>query len=188
MGKIYKVKKSKGITKYSVKWQLLRSSIKGSKTSCEEKISKVLCYLSEEETADAWERVYNFLEGLQRGYKSSGDLDKIGLIGRELDVLRIIKDSFVKKEVFSSLEEMSFLKKTSFKERYHLYKDLFARSRNWLIKGYFHQEQESFIDILMNVFIYNNEESLIKDNYSYKKLKNLRERASLVENRHKFFF
>ena len=182
------MKKTKDITKYSVKWQLLRSSIKGPKTSCVEKISKVLCYLSEEETVDSWERVYNFLEGLQRGYIGSGDLDKIDLINKELIILKEIKSSFVKKEDFDGLKEMAFLKKTAFVERYHLYKDLFGRSRSWLMKGYFHQEQESFIDILMNVFIHNDEESLIKDNFSYKKLKNLRERASLVENRHKFFF
>jgi hypothetical protein len=182
------MKKSKEISKYQVKWQLLRASIKGSKTSFEDKISKVLCYLAEEETIDAWERVYNFLEGLQRGYIAAKDLDKIGILDDELSVLKGLKSSFTKKEEIDGSIELALLKKTSFKDRYCLYKDLFNRSKKWLQGGYFHQEQESFIDILIHVFIYESEETLIKENYSYNKLESLRRKSSLVKNKHQFFF
>lgn len=180
------MKKSENITKYSVKWQLLRASIKGGKTSFEVKLDKVLFYLREEGTIDAWERVYNFLEGLQRGYVSSGDDLKINIIEEALQVLKLEKTNI--KEVLSEVCEIKLLMNTSFSDRYCLYKDLYLRSKKWLEGGYIHKEQEAFIDKLIDIFNTKSESHLIQSRYEFASLYNLREKASLMKNKHKFFF
>lgn len=183
---LYSMKKTKDITKYSVKWQLLRSSIKGGNTSCQDKISKVLLYYNQEKTIDAWERVCNFLEGLQKGYASSQDLDKIELIQTELD--KLTTDKVLIKEISNKEVELRLLLNSSFQDRYCLYKDLFKRSKTWLVRGYFHKEQESFIDLLIQSFNLKLESSLIKDNYKYERLLKLRNDSQFIKNKHKFFF
>lgn len=173
------MKKSENITKYSVKWQLLRASIKGGKTSFGVKLDKVLFYLREEGAVDAWERVYNFLEGLQRGYISSGDGFKINTIEETLQILKLEKVNV--KETLSEVCEIELLMNTSFSDRYCLYKDLYLRSKKWLDGGYIHKEQEAFIDKLIGTFNTKSESHLIQSRYEFASLYNLREKASLAK-------
>lgn len=180
------VKKTNNISKYSIKWQLLRSSIKGSKTSCVDKINLVLNYLSEEETVDAWERVYNFLEGLQRGYIGCSNLENIEKIQIALDHLLVEKNNYLIHKQLDVIEELRTLNLASFQQRYLLYKDLFVRSKKWLLSGYYHQEQENFIDFLYSSF--DNDLQKISDNYNYSKLLDLRKASKFIKNKHQFFF
>ena len=178
------MRKSKDITKYSVKWQLLRASIKGPSTDVSAKIFKALQYLKEENTIDAWERVYNFLEGLQRGYLSHHDFSSIALVECALGKIKNSKP--LNKE--TAVEDKAQLSASPFTERYLLYKDLFQRSKKWLIKGYFHKEQEEFIDLLYHHFLEAGELHLIRDSFNYDKLLKLRKGSSLIKNKHKFLF
>ena len=69
------MRKSKDITKYNADWQIVRSSIKGSKFGLEEKLSKVKNYFNSSKSEDRWERAVNWCEGLIMGYKASKNLD-----------------------------------------------------------------------------------------------------------------
>lgn len=180
------MKKTAGISKYNLKWQLVRAAIKGNKVKFDDKIELVLDYLGEEESLQAWERVYNYLEGLERGYKSSSDEYKMDVIRGILSQLKTAKENLelkIEEEddwgCFSDEE----VKKIGIK----LYKDLFLRSKKWLEGGYIHKEQEAFIDKLHG--------SLIKagvdyfgENYKIDALREMRHNASKLKNKHKFFF
>ena len=178
------MKKSKDITKYNLKWQMIRASIKGSDTTLEEKLSKVNSYFNEEKTIDAYERVLNYLEGLQMGYKGK-DPDAVNIIQNEIDQYRSINTAELTKEQngFITFEDAT---KYSFKDRYNLWRDLFIRNKKWLEKGYIQKEINDFMDILYHLFKQNNEE--LDRAYSYEKLQQLRKEAGTKENTHKFFF
>ena len=178
------MKKSKDITKYNLKWQMIRASIKGSDTTLEEKLAKVNSYFNEEKTIDAYERVLNYLEGLQMGYKGK-DPDAVNIIQGEIDRYHSINTSELTKEQngFITFEDAT---KYSFKDRYNLWRDLFIRNKKWLEKGYIQKEINDFMDILYRLFKQNNEE--LDRAYSYEKLQQLRKEAGTKENTHKFFF
>lgn len=180
------MRKSENISKYNLSWQLCRVSVKGSKFNCEEKILKVFSYFEEKPSLQRWERVYNFLEGLQRGYKAAKKDREIALIQTHLDcfkINRVLKMEVEAEDNWNCFKEDSMLILGT-----KLYKDLFKRSEKWLKSGYFHKEQETFIDKLHEALINKGWVYSISDRHSMVRLKELRVNSLLVKNKHSFFF
>jgi hypothetical protein len=178
------MKKTKDITKYNLKWQMVRSSIKGSNVPLEDKLDKVNAYFESERTKDAYERVLNYLEGLQMGYKGK-DFNAVDRIETEITKFRGISPHTLPKESDGFINFRDAIN-YSFEDRYHLWKDLFNRNRKWLEKGYHQKEINDFMDVLNRIFVHNNES--LSDAYSFERLEQLRHMASTKENTHKFFF
>ena len=178
------MKKSKDITKYNLKWQMVRSSIKGPLVALNDKIATVNNYFDTERTVDAYERVLNYLEGLQMGYTGK-DPRAVSQIGTEINRYRNMDTSSLLKEPsgFIKFEDAS---RYNFDDRLNLWKDLFLRNRKWLEKGYVQKEINDFMNVLNQLFQQNNE--ILPSAYSYEKLQQLRSNASTMKNTHKFFF
>ena len=173
------MRKSKNITKYNADWQIVRSSIKGSKFSLEEKLYKVWNYFSSNESEDRWERCVNWCEGLIMGYKASKNADAINRIMEEIESYG--DRSLYNREV--SEDNNLLLEKYDYSERLLLWKDLYKTNTKWLKKGYYHKECNEFMDDMVNVFMRNRE-----DIWRFDNLLELREESKNLENTHKFFF
>ena len=170
------MRKSKNITKYNLKWQCIRASVKGSKVNLEDKIATVMNYLVDEKTVDAKERVLNWLEGLQMGYrnKNQGAVDRIN---DQIDFVKQISYELNEvNDIDINVVDTETLQK--------VYKDLAKRSERWLVKGYVHKEQESFLDMINDELIKRDSELVTLA----EKICDLREAALIIENTHKFFF
>jgi hypothetical protein len=176
------MKKSSNITKYNLKWQMVRSKIKGSSVPLNNKLKLVNNYFEEEKTIDAYERVLNYLEGLQMGYRAH-DQKAVGIIDELIKKYKDMDTLKLKKEM-NSFIDVSETQHYSYKERLDLWKDLFNRNKKWLQQGYTQKEINDFMDILYLSFA----DEHIQANYSMDKLENLRRRAQKLDNTHKFFF
>lgn len=163
---------------------MVRTSIKGPSTSLEDKIKAVNDYFDSEKTIDAYERVLNYLEGLQMGYKGK-DPKAVDQIAIWIDKYREMDTSEFLKEP-NGFITFSDAVKYPFDDRYDLWKDLFIRNKKWLEKGYIQKEINDFMDVLYKLFQQNNEK--LDKTYSYEKLEQLRSDAAKIENTHKFFF
>lgn len=173
------MKKSENITKYDLNWQLLRVGVKGKHNdNLQKKFELTNEYLSEF-YYDRWERVYNWAEGLLRGFKASFDFEKQIEVASYLDNLSQIKYKYIKQEPVYSYD----LQKYSLSELIYLWKDLFKTNKNWLVKGYFHKECNAFMDFLFSGFV-----NVDLGIYSKKNLDQLRVESSFITNKHKFFF
>lgn len=178
------MKKSKDITKYNIKWQLLRLSLKGPSISMPNKIKYANRYFDSEKTIDAYERVLNYLEGLQMGYRYRNP-DAANRIQQEIDRYCSMDTQSLLKEPngFITFEDAS---EYSYTDRHNLWVDLFIRNKKWLERGYFQKEINDFMDVLYKLFTHRKETSTMF--YSYEKLKQLRNEAKRKTNTHKFFF
>lgn len=175
------MRKSANVTKYDIKWQILRSSVKGNyNNDLEKKFELIDKYLLDGFYYDRWERVYNWAEGLLRGFKASKDFEKQIITSDYLDRLLEIKFKFINKE-FLNKDYIQY----SFKERFNLWKDLFKMNKGWLDKGYFHRECNDFMDSLFQSF--NEQNRLSLGIYSIDNLNYLRNNIQKI-NKHKFFF
>lgn len=178
------MKKSKDITKYNLKWQMIRSKIKGPSVPLKDKIKTVREYFDSEKTKDAYERVLNYLEGLMLGYKGKNE-DAVAQIAQEImeyykiDTNKLLKE----RDSFITFEDAT---KYSFEERYDLWKDLFIRNKKWLEKGYFQKEINDFMDVMYQLFKKNNEN--LDKAYSIERLEHLRKEAEGKENTHRYMF
>ena len=178
------MKKSKDITKYNLKWQMVRSSIKGTAIPLAHKIIAVNDYFDSEKTKDARERVLNYLEGLQMGYTGK-DPSAVKRIQIEIDNYRSKDPDVLMKEPngFITFKDATAY---SHEERFALWKDLFRRNQKWLEKGYVQKEINDFMDVLYQLFQKNHEK--LGDAYSFQRLEQLRKEAAAKPNTHKFFF
>ena len=176
------MKKTKDITKYNLKWQIVRSKIKGSGVSVDDKLKYVEQYFNEEQSIDSYERVLNYLEGLSLGYKNK-DNTTYNYILHFIEKFKKININNLRKETndFITPEESV---NYSYKERLDLWKDLFIRNKKWLEKGYNQKEINDFMDVLYTSF----KNELIPSNYSYGKLLNLRSDADKMDNTHRFIY
>lgn len=181
------MRKTEGVTKYELQWQLLRSSIKGKDNSSESaltsKFTQVKSYFEQSETYDRWERVYNWLEGLRRGFHKKGEFF-LNLVESELVYYKSLEPQ--KQTSVRCENSLSSLLLVGFNERKVLWDDLFKTNKNWLEKGYFHKECNDFLDFLYQSFELKNEIHLLKLNKAY--LLELRENKTQIKNSHKFFF
>lgn len=182
------MKKTEGITKYEVQWQLIRSSIKGSGTELESKLEEVRAYYLETGTYDRWERVYNWLEGIFMGYRASKSIANIQRVKDEMvwydnekKHVNIQRSYGVDKK-----NQLERLEGASLKSATVLWKDLFRTNSKWLKKGYYHQGCNDFMDWLWD----NRQDIMGEVNYKYSMdwLVELRRHSKKSENNHKFFF
>lgn len=176
------MRKTLDITKYEIEWQIVRSSIKGGKTSFDEKIEKALAYYEETKSKDRWERVYNWLEGLSRGYKAAKNQEAINTIGFLLEGLNEDRGSDLK-EAIDSEEQLIILHEACQHAIKVLWEDLFRTNEKWLKKGYFHRECNEFMD-----WVEANKDFEVKERYSLERLASLRAESSTKKNGHSFFF
>jgi len=169
--------KSFGVTKYDLKWQVLRASLKGQlNDNLEEKLSFVDSYFIETPSYNRWERVYNWLLGLERGFKASRNEEKIKIIQETLKYYLSVKPNQSFKEDtyddFSSYSQDQLMT---------LWKDLYKTNRQWLIKGYLHKECNQFLDTLAAHL-------RLLNSVRFAELLLLRENSKHIKNTHKFLF
>jgi hypothetical protein len=174
------MRKSKDITKYNADWQIVRSSIKGSKFSLEEKLSKVKSYFDNNRSEDRWERCVNWCEGLIMGYKAAKNVNAINRIVEEIESYGV-RSLYDKED--SNVNNNTLLREYSYDKRLVLWKDMYKTNTKWLKKGYYHKECNEFMDDMVNVFMRNRE-----DIWRFDILLELREESKNLENTHKFFF
>lgn len=178
------MKKTEGITKYEVQWQLIRAGIKGSKTEIESKLSQVREYFLETQTYDRYERAFNWLEGLEMGYRGKGKDEAESLIHAEK--LWYKSAAYYNAHELDAEKQIELLMKAELKDVVNLWKDLFRTNSKWLQKGYYHKECNNFMD-----WLWNSRQDIMREvNYKYSMdwLAGLREVCSNSENKHKFFF
>jgi len=174
------MRKSKDITKYNATWQIVRSSIKGSKSSLEEKLSKVKSYFNDNKSEDRWERAVNWCEGLIMGYKAAKNDVAINRIMEEIESYN---DRSLYGREGECRDNVFLLEGYGYSERLRLWKDLYKTNTRWLKKGYYHKECNEFMDDMVRVFNLYGE-----DIWRYDILLDLREKSKELDNTHKFFF
>lgn len=179
------MRKSKDITKYEPVWQMVRAKVKGPSTNLDDKLRIVNSYFDQHQTVDAWERVVNWLEGLQMGYRSSGDTEAIERIAVEISNYNGRKPS-AKEPELTRQGIFDGLKQYSYADRLQLWRDLFDRNKKWLVKGYNHSEHNEFMDVMYELFAARKEQ--IPTSVSKEKLDELRKNSASTTNTHKFFF
>lgn len=178
------MKKTKNITKYEIEWQILRSSIKGQHNKeIELKLQIVYSYYEKTCSYDRWERVVNWLEGLQKGFRSAKDESSIDRIEAELQLYKTLTPL----KALSVTQESQADQLSTYTEDQvtRLWKDLFKTNENWLLKGYHHRECNDFLD-----WIQENRQEIksIKGRFSVENLRFLRVQKKRLKNTHKFFF
>lgn len=174
--------KSKDITKYEALWQITRSSVKGSRILLEYKLIKVRKYFDETNTFDRWERCYNWLEGLERGYRACSNFNAIQLIKSEK--AQYILDKPDKSTRFITDDQEEFAKVDEKAIRI-LWDDLIKTNTNWLDKGYYHKECNDFVDKLL-IFITDNNIQIKANQLQI--LQEKRAESITKTNKHKFLF
>ena len=179
--------KTKGITKYEVKWQVLRASMKGlGRDELSSNIQKAFSYFKEDKNKAGWERCVNWLMGVARGYKAANDLESIEICNIAIESYgdqEVLPD-----EIFDIDYQNKLLHNYSFKERYVLYKDLFKYEEHFCSRRYRSAELERLVDSLWQSFIDLNEGSLIEDIYNKSKILSCRQNAPNGVNNKKFFY
>lgn len=168
------MKKSADITKYNLKWQLVRVAARQHK-AVEDKVATAMAYFNDDVNKHSYERVLNWLEGLHMGYRRSSKdacdyIDGVIAQVKATDVVRS-DDSDVS---ISSVSDEDLMR---------LYKDLYTRGVKWLDKGYIHEEHEAFMDNIAFEISERGLKNKKHDVYLDKRLD-----AYSMENKHKFFF
>lgn len=169
------MRKTKDITKYNLAWQLVRQSAKLQKKA-QDKVNLCLSFLEETPNKANHERVRNWVEGLERGYRRV-DQSVCEYLN---EVVLPLVDSVKLEDVPDAHIDISTV---SLRALDALYNDLYIRGFKWLNKGYIHQEHEQFMDMLA-------EELDKRSELSYKHEEYLRARrvAATIENTHKFLY
>ncbi len=180
------MRKTDGITKYVIRWQLLRSQIKGNKATLDEKIERATDYFEETESYDRWERVYNWMEGLLRGYKSAKDTEKQHYIKSVMRSFHSIKPLIITALEKDEEQEYEYLQSLNEKDLVCVWKDNFKRTEEYLKKGYYHEE----VNVFMNWMWKNSSiDYLVKYRWSIDYLEALRRGCrEKKKNEHYFFF
>lgn len=167
------MKKSADITKYNLKWQLVRVAAR-QHASVEDKVATAMEYFNDDINKHSYERVLNWLQGLHMGYRRSSQT--------ACDYIDTIIEQVKNTEVVRSDDIDIAVTTVGDKELLRLYKDLYTRGVKWLDKGYIHEEHEAFMDNI--AFELKNRNIKTKhDVYLDKRLD-----AYGMENKHKFFF
>ncbi len=165
------MKKTVGITKYEIHWQILRSSLKGRfNDDLQYKLERAYSYYKDKPSYDRHERVSNWIEGLHKGFKDNYKRDLLIDLASKLDFHDLSKyqESINKDSDFGvyNIDQLKFL-----------WKDLLKTNLSWLNKGYFHNGLNIFMDKLSKYI------DVDKD-----LLEISREKSKYLKNRHKFFF
>jgi hypothetical protein len=168
------------INKYDINWQITRCLAKKEK-SLEKKLELVNNFFNSNLSIENQERCLNWLEGLLLGYKRTNPTAVIR-IRQEIEGFKSFS-CLNKEEVKTEEDRLNNACNIPLKQRIELWKDLFKRNEKWLSKGYYHKQQNDFLE-----FLYLTLEDVELGNYSYQKLKQLQRAASTVRNTYKFLF
>lgn len=161
------MKKTVGISKFDIHWQIQRIRLKRL-ASLDEKLNSVTNFFLLNKTIAMQERVLNYLEGLSMAYK--GEERKKCLDVREQLTMVIVLDINNCSHDFTVYSEM---------ELNQLLKDLMIRAKKWLKNGYRNEELLNFIHKLAKY---------LEDEKSIKKLDVWIKYSFTITNTHKFFF
>jgi hypothetical protein len=161
------MKKTKGITKFDLDWQVYRVGLKSYKTY-QEKCEKAKSYLMMNLNVADKERVLNYLEGLSMAYRA---LDRKYILD--------IKESLHNLDVTDENKFSFDLSKYTEKELKSTANDNFTRCKKFLLKGYRHNE---LIEFLNKIYSYLD----LKE--KQKEMKEMIEASYKMKNTHKFFF
>jgi hypothetical protein len=161
------MRKSKDISKYDIHWQVRRVQLKQLKT-IEEKCLSAESYLTENLNVADKERVLNYLEGLSMAYKG----DKRQYILEYRDTLLDVSVSDYNKC------DLNFDMYTSHQLQ-HTANDNWTRCRNYLTKGYRHNELICFTKAIY---------TYLNDTKKLKQLDKLITDSHKVTNTIQFFF
>lgn len=133
------MRKTKDVSKYNLKWQLLRVQNKRTKV-LDDKLNNVINFYNENKNYPTWERLYNYLEGLILGYKDLYSKVKIR------DCMKYLELNKVNDMTDSDIS----IKEVAIKDLIYLYLDLYKRNEKWLSKNYRNEELNDFLTILYN--------------------------------------
>lgn len=175
------MKKTKNISKYDFNWQIVRFTAKSQLSDLNDKLMLVNDFFDNNPTIENRERVINWLEGLALGYKKH-DVGAIYIIESEIKRYKAI-ENLSKENILSEEERLVEALEVYIIIRIGLWRDLFRRNEKWLKKGYNQKDLNDFMD-----FLYLTLENIDLGNYSYQKLKQLREAALIMKNTHKFLY
>lgn len=167
--------KSKDISKYYTPWQIVRTEARSLNTPVE-KLNFVLDYLQENMNYPNYERVYNWAEGLQKGY-----------IGKNNEAVALIQDFLDELKTLLPLPEkekaeppMSSYDQDTLEE---VYKDLYKRAEKWVKNYYFNEELLSYLEKLENAL----EKPMKKSVTEFRKLQKEALKKG-IKSQHKFLY
>ena len=135
------MKKTHTVTKYNLKWQVTR--ILNKKEKCvDDKIRNVIRFYLENKNYHNWERIYNYLEGLDKGYSKIlyYEHDRINYALNWLNSNR--SDNMNDSDILFSDVDVKIL--------IDLYKDLYKRNQKWLDKNYRNVELNDYLEKLFD--------------------------------------
>lgn len=165
------MKKTKGISKYHLDWQVLRAAKLKPLKTVDEKIQIATEFLFENPSRQRAERVINYLEGLAMGYRGKNEeaVEKIEQALIELGDPKNYEWDTVDMETMPDSFSDKDLKQT--------YKDNFARYKKFALKGYFHRELYDFL-----------KRDAFRAFSDLEEIERLKQIADSQPNRHNFFF
>lgn len=123
------------MNKYNLNWQLTRAENR--KLSLSDKLYKIRIFLSAYPSPENKERVLNYLQGLELGYKT---IEKRAMVRHTYN--------FLKEKECKEPDVDIDIKNIETKDILFLYKDLYKRNQKWLNNNYRHEEQNKFLEFL----------------------------------------
>ena len=155
------------ISKFDIGWQVLRVSLK-KLPSYIDKLNAVFEYLLAHRNKADKERVLNYLEGLAMAYRGE---DRKAILGIRQGLLGTeVSEETPTNQDLSGYDQQTLLRVAA---------DLMVRNKKWLLKGYRHEEQITFI------------RKILEHLGAISKLAELDKQIAFshtVPNTHKFFF
>lgn len=176
------MKKSRNITKYEPRWQLLRAQVKGKKTPLRSKLEQARAFYDENPTKANWERVANWMEGLRIVYNKRPDSPEYQLIDEFLQDMQV--EIPTAEERTEDPEEV--LMQAPCSALITLWEDLYTRNEKWTKNGYLHAEHNAFTALLATVLT--QKQCWSQTKHSLADWKKQIETAKSRPNTHKFFF
>lgn len=122
--------------KYNLLWQLVRAKNKKEKL-LKNKLDNIASFLHSYPSVDNKDRILNYLNGLELGYKD--------LLSRDT-----VRRYYVQVSKFKPTGEDTdvSIKTIDTPDLLFLYKDLYKRNEQWLKNNYRHKEQNKFLEKL----------------------------------------
>lgn len=160
------------VNKYDLNWQILRVNLKN--LNLKDRFNSLYLFFNENKTEENCIRILNYLEGVKISSSFKEDIEKeLFYYKQELN------KNLIKEEIIN----LDF-KKYSFEDKFKLFKDLFNRNKKWLLKGYYHKDQNSFLNTLLYDLL---KEDFMMEKYK-KSLEELQKNCSFIENTYKFIY
>ena len=128
--------------KYNLLWQLTRAKNKKEKI-LKNKLDNIMSFLHDYPSADNKDRILNYLNGLELGYKD--------LLSRDT-----IRRCYIQVSRFKPVErdvDVS-VKIVNTPDLLFLYNDLYKRNEQWLKNNYRHKEQNEFLEKLYKELVF----------------------------------